>query len=375
MKKLRMKLLAGMIAAAVTFGAAPCGAKISAADIISVEEANAAYRELNGLHAEYRRFVNREYNSNENRWISEAIILPVYVSENGGCNEIDAITGGYTSFYEDMESYGAAADAVLDTGCAGDDAVLGRVTEEVPESVRKGLISRSKALRRIKGDKYITLDGEPALLSEEIFSRDTDTGGTEYVMSVSFADSSAGDGYRLDVDINAGSGDILRFEKTYSEDRCEGKNTDVKAARKTAEKALKYYLGEKAEEYQPDEYYSKVIAAGGNMTCTFYRSVNGLDAKFDSASVTVDCNGEVTGFDYTYHDMYFPEPELITEDEAYDMLFEQITPELICKSFEDRNNILHIYHTYVYDNNFIINALTGELLGENGMPYQTAKPI
>lgn len=71
MKKLQMQLISGAMAAAVAFGAAPVGAKASAADIISVEEANAAYKELKGLRAEYRRFVNIEYNSDEKQWESE----------------------------------------------------------------------------------------------------------------------------------------------------------------------------------------------------------------------------------------------------------------------------------------------------------------
>lgn len=369
MKKLQMQLISGAMAATVAFGAVPVGAKASAADIIFVEEANAAYKELKGLRAEYRRFVNREYNSDEKQWESEAFILPVYVPENAGYYEIDAITGEYTSFYDDMLRYGAVGDVVLDTGCAGEDTVLGKVVEEVPESVRKGLISHSRALRRIKNDKYITLEGEPVFQSEDIFSHEDEIGETEYVLSMSFEDMSSEGGYRLDVDMDACTGDILRFEKTYSEEYYEGKSTDVKAGSKIAEKVMKYYLGERAEEYALSEYDSKVIAAGGYMTYSFYRSVNGLDAKFDSVDVTVDFNGEVTGFDYTYHDMDFPQPELITEDEVYEMLFEHMSPELITRSFEDRNNILHIYPTYVYDSEFVINALTGERIDENGRPY------
>ncbi|MGN1417646.1 MAG: YcdB/YcdC domain-containing protein [Oscillospiraceae bacterium] len=366
MKKLQMQLLSGAVAAAAAFAAAPA---VPAADMISVEEANAAYRELNGLRAEYRCFVNKEYDPDTKQWEFEDLILPVYVPENAGYYEIDAITGEYTSFYDDMDRYEVSVDAALDTGCEGEDAVLGSVREEVPESVKKGLISDSSALRKIKKDRYITLDGEPVLQSEDIFSRKSKTGGTEYVISMSFEDTSPEDGYRLDVDMDARTGDVLRFEKTYSEAYYEGKSTDAKAARRTAEKALKYYLGERAEEYVLSEYDSKVIAAGGKMTVTFYRSINGLDAKFDSAEITVDFNGEVVGFDHTYHDMNFPEPELITEDEAYDMLFEHMAPELINKSFEDRNNVIHIYPTYVYDSEFVINALTGERIDENGRPY------
>ncbi|MGN0697099.1 MAG: YcdB/YcdC domain-containing protein [Oscillospiraceae bacterium] len=371
MKKLYGQLLSGALAAAMVFGAVP-GTEIAAANIISVEEANAAYRELNGLKAEYRLFVNKEYNFYENRWEYDSFILPVYVSDSLVYNEIDAVTGGYTSFYEDMDRYGAYADVVLDTGCEGEDAVLGRAAEDVPESMRKGLISRSSALRRIKSDRYITLDGEPVFLSEDTFSRVNDSGEREYMISVSFEDTSSEDGYRLDVEMDAYTGNILRFEKTRSEEHYEGKSTDVKAVRSIAEGALEYYLGERAEEYHLSEYDSKVIGAGGNMTFTFYRSVNGLDADFDSAEVTVDFNGEVTGFDYTYHDMDFPEPELITEDEAYDMLFEQMSPELVYMSFEDMRQVTHVYPVYVYDSRFIINALTGEAADENGRPYHQA---
>ncbi|MGN0691982.1 MAG: hypothetical protein ACI4K7_06520 [Oscillospiraceae bacterium] len=53
------------------------------------------------------------------------------------------------------------------------------------------------------------------MLSEDIFSREDENGETEYVLSVSFADTSAEDGYRIDVDMDACTGDILRFNQHF----------------------------------------------------------------------------------------------------------------------------------------------------------------
>lgn len=370
MKRIKKQIISCLLAGTVTLSAV--NAVVGAADIISAEEANTAYKKLSGIRAEYRYFKNREYKSDTNEWKTEEFILPVYIPEAVGRNEIDAITGEYTTFYEDIEKYGGTysswddvlqEDVVLDSGCGFDDT-------ELPDGLEKLFISDERALKLIKKDKYIVFDDGLMLSSRHVIGYDNGKGETVYKLELTYTGvSDDGTDITLTVYMDPFSGEILSFTKNYGCDYYSGQNIAIKSARETAVEAVKYYLGDKAAEYElfvPDNY---AIQPSGHMCLTFYRKVNGLDAKFDKVDVTVDHNNEVTSFGYTYHDMDFPEPDLIPEDMAYDMLFEEMFPAFTYKSFTDSQMKTHTYLTYVYDEYFIINGLTGERINDNGKPY------
>ncbi|MCI5752487.1 MAG: S-layer homology domain-containing protein [Oscillospiraceae bacterium] len=352
---------------------------------ISVDEANELYKERKGLYASYEYFENYEYNTQTEKWETERFILPVYRPENDGENEIDAITGEYTSYYDDRKKY-SYTDAYKWSNGFGDFEVECVEEEEVCEDeVDAGFseaelqaiedeskyISKEKAIRIIKKDKYIVFNDKLVFRSKSISPYTDEKDEVQYMLSIDFRyTSSEGGNIYLTVNMDALTGEIISFSKSYSDYYTDNKPVDIKSAEKTAEAAMNYYLGGKAEQYkivhtkyekQPTDY----------INVRFIREVNGLEADFDYVSLTVDHKGEVTSFNYSYHDMEFPEPELVSEDTAYEKLFGHMTPELKYKSFTDLQMKSHTYLTYIYDSSFLINGLTGERINYNGKPYYT----
>lgn len=350
---------------------------------ISVEEANELYKERKGLYASYGYFENRKYNAETEKWETERFILPVYCPENGGENEIDAITGEYTSYYDDRKKY-SYTDAYKWGGIdmevfeeeeafeddADYDAGLSEAEQQAVDDESK-YISKEKAIEIIKKDKYIKLDDKLVFRTKSISSYVDENEQMQYVLSISFKYSSEKEGdIYLSVDMDAFTGEIISFCKSYY-DYYNGKKTvNVSSAEKTAQAAMEHFMGDKAGEYKlVHNEYEKQPA--DYVYVRFVREVNGLEADFDYVSIGVDFNGEVIGFNYNYTDLEFPKPELVSADTAYEELFAHMEPELIYKSFVDLQMNSHTYLTYVYDSSFIINGLTGERINYNGQPYYT----
>lgn len=351
---------------------------------ISVEEANELYKERKGLYASYEYFENSKYNAETEEWVTERFILPVYRPENDGENEIDAITGEYTSYYADRKKYsytdaykwGAEMDdgydEVMEEDCADEDYDTG-LSEAELQAVddESKYISKEKAIEIIKKDKYIKLDDKLVFRSKSINSYFNENDQQQYVLSISFKYTSEKDGdIYLSVDMDAFTGEIISFSKNYY-DYYNGKKTvNVSSAEKTAQAAMEHFMGDKAGEYKlvHNEYEKKPT---DYIYVSFVREVNGLTADFDYVSIGVDFNGEVIGFNYNYTDLEFPEPDLVSADTAYEKLFAHMEPELIYKSFVDLQMKSHTYLTYVYDSGFIINGLTGERINYSGQLYYT----
>ncbi|MGN0697100.1 MAG: YcdB/YcdC domain-containing protein [Oscillospiraceae bacterium] len=356
---------------------------------ISVDEANALYKQRKGLYASYKYFENSEYNPETEQWETERFILPVYRPVNVGENEIDAISGKYTSYYDDREKY-SYIESYEWNGCYDEFDLSGSVfsaagLEEVGMKNEKALteaelqaidnessfISKEKAIELIKKDKYILLNDELVFRSKSIGSYTDENDREHYVLNISFSYTPNSDkDIYLDVKMDAYTGDIIAYNKSYL-NYYDGQPVDIKTAEKAAEAAMKQYLGGLAEQYklihkeydkQPDEY----------VHVEFVREVNGLETDFDYVDIKVDFNGEVTGFNYSYHDMDFPEPELVSEDTAYEMLFENMAPQLKYTGFTDKQMRSHTYLTYIYDSSFVLNALTGERINFfSGKAYYT----
>lgn len=365
------------------------GTFADASEKISVEEANAIYKERKGLYASYEYFENYKYDPDTKEYVTERFILPVYRPENGGENEIDAITGKYTSYYDDRKKY-SYTDAYKWSNSYGDyDEEICEETE-AEEDYDAGFseaelqaiddeskyISKEKAIEILKKDKYIVFNDKLVFQSKSISSYTDENDEVQYVLNINFkyTSSEGGDIY-LNVNMDAYSGEIISFSKNYYDYYNNKNKVNVTSAEKTAQAAMKYYMGDKAAQYklvhndyekQPTDY----------VYVRFVREVNGLEADFDYVSMTVDFNGEVIGFNYSYHDMEFPEPKLVSKDTAYEKLFAHMTPELKYKSFVDLQMKSHTYLTYIYDSSFIINGLTGERINYGGQPYYTdEKPV
>ncbi|MBQ4224781.1 MAG: S-layer homology domain-containing protein, partial [Oscillospiraceae bacterium] len=242
-------------------------------------------------------------------------------------------------------------------------------------------ISYEKMLKIIKDDPIIVFNDNLILQSKRL-STSTDYNGNvknEWVMSFRYSTSKdTEDSISLSVEADAVTGEIISFRKYYT----YGKNSpnkltkkaDRTAVRKRADEAGKHFLGERFSEYRCDGI-PETTRQDTSINVRYTRYVNDLPVPADTLNISVDFNDEVLGFSYTYHDLKFPEAKLVGEDKAYEKLFKNMKPELTYEGFADLQLKSHIYLTYTFDSDFMLNALTGERVTYQNKPYYTEENI
>lgn len=357
---------------------------------LSVEEVSDIYASRKPLEAYYDIFTEYHYNKKTGEQIYTPYVLAVYKPTVNGENEIDAITGKYTALYDDKEkfsytdayrwNYGDSEEIASyapvdrsDNENSLSDAELAALEKE------NKYMSYEEALKIIKADEYIVFNKELVLKSNNISSYTDEHGDAKPSRELSFEFTSADDtkdSIYLKVTLDAYSGKIISFDKTYRYgENSKNKNTtvlDEKKALDTAKKAAKHFIGGKAAEYRYDNQMKNYesIKAG-----RFYytRYVNGLPAVFDTMTVDVDSRGEVLGFYSKYHEIEFPEANLVSEEEAYEKLFRHMKPDLYYTGFTDLQLASHVYLTYKFDSFYYINAITGERITSYGDPYYVSE--
>lgn len=358
---------------------------------LSVKEVSDIYASRKPLKAYYDIFTKYEYDEETGERTYTPYVLAVYEPTVSGENEIDAITGKYTALYDDKkkfsytDAYRWSYDGGEDVACYAptddyepDDESLSDAELEALEKENKYL-SYEEALKIIKADEYIVFNKELVLKNNYISSYTDDYGVSHPSRALSFEFTSeyeTKDNIYLDVTLDAYSGKIIYFDKSYRYgEKSKNKNTtplDEKKALALAEKAAEHFIGEKAGEYRYDNNVKPDKDTVGG-TFKYTRYVNGLPAVFDTMRVKVDSKGEVKGFSYRYHEIEFPDANLVSEKEAYDKLFEKMKPDLYYTGFTDLQLTPHVYLTYEFESSYYINAITGERITSYGEPYYTAE--
>lgn len=359
---------------------------------LSVKEVSDIYASRKPLEAYYDIFTKREYNAETKETTYTPYVLAVYEPSVSGENEIDALTGKYTSLYDDKEKFSYTDAYSWESGDVGTDAGA-EYEEYAPEDYDDDLsdaekealekedeyLSYEELLKIIKADEYIVFNKELVLESNDISSYTDDQGVSHPSRWLRFEYTSADetkDSIYLGVTLDAYTGKIISFSKSYYYgEKSKNKNTAVlneKTSLAIAKEAAKHFIGDKAGEYR---YDNNVKPTKDTTTATFEytRYVNDLPTAFDDMNVKVDSRGEVLGFNYKYHEIEFPEADLVSEEEAYEKLFKHMKPDLYYTGFSDLQLASHVYLTYEFESDYRINAITGERIAWDGELYYTAE--
>lgn len=364
---------------------------------LSVSEVSDIYASRKPLTAYYDLFTKYEYNEETKEHKAIPYVLAVYEPTVGGENEIDAITGKYTSLYADREKFSytdayswdydyddddeAAED--VDAGAGSEyDGDLSDAEKEALEKEDKYL-SYEEALKIIKADEYIVFNKELVLKNNYISYYTDDRGESHPSRCLRFEFTTSDetkDSVYLNVNLDAYSGKIISYNKYYDYgDKSVNKNEtplNEKSAAALAKKAAKHFIGDKADEYRYDgnlKYLNDKDNTATTGTVQHTRYVNDLPAVFDTMSVKVDSRGEVLSFSHNYHEIDFPAADLVSEEEAYKKLFDHMKPDLYYTGFTDLQLTPHVYLTYKFDGFYYINAITGERITNYGEPYYAAE--
>lgn len=358
---------------------------------LSEKDVSDIYASRKPLEAYYDLFTKREYNEETKETTYTPYVLAVYKPSVGGENEIDALTGKYTSLYEDMEKFSYTDAYTWESGDSGadagseydndDEALDDDLSDAEKEALEKEdeYLSYEEALKIIKADEYIVFNKELVLKSSDISYYKDDQGVSRPSRYLKFEYTSADetkDSIYLNVTLDAYTGRIISFSKSYYYgNKSKNKNTtelNEKESLVIARKAANHFIGRTAREYR---YNNNVNPDNDTTEATFAytRYVNGLPTAFDNMNVKVDSRGEVLGFNYKHHQIEFPEANLVSEEEAYRKLFEHMKPDLYYTGFTDLQLKSHIYLTYEFEPSYYINAITGERITYDGEVYYAAE--
>ncbi|MGN0638779.1 MAG: YcdB/YcdC domain-containing protein [Huintestinicola sp.] len=357
------------------------------------------YASRKPLGVRYSLFNDPEYDEETKKWIYNKYILPVYYPTVDGENEIDAITGKYTAYYDDKKKYSYTdayswdsydeydyePDVWAGEGVDGEGEVLEDFSEAELEALEKEnkYISAEQALKIIKDNKYINFNKELILSTSYLDSYTDDKGELKHTKDFIYeytTEDETKDSIYLRVTMDAFSGDIISFYKRYDYGE-ESPNNNIKPVSKSAavplaEEAAEYFIGDKAKEYREESFwFDDPKEEDKRKAVRFTRYVNDIPTDFDKITVTVDSRGEVLGFSHTYHDMEFPEAKLVSEKQAYEKLFQDMKPDLFYRGFTDLQMKSHVYLTYKFESDYLLNALTGERITYDGEAYYTSNDV
>ncbi|MDE7293029.1 MAG: DUF4901 domain-containing protein [Oscillospiraceae bacterium] len=342
------------------------------------------------MSASYELFRKYEKDPETDESVYVPYVMAVYNFYNGE-NLLDAFTGEYTTMYDDKErlsytdayswgrDYGDSDEIVCGAPSAEDDEF-----DDFSEAEKAALekeneyISYEQALKIIKDDEFIVWDDSLVPAKNVIDFYTDDNGDNQPCRCLKFeftSEDETKDCIYLTVKLDAYSGKIITFNKSYSYgEKSKNKNTaplSGKAAEGTIKKAAEHFIGEKAAEYRYDGKINLDAYTESSGTGYFTRYVNGLPADFDTMAVRIDSRGEVLGFRHTYHALEFPEPKLVPENKVMQKLFEREKPSLYYTGFTDLQLTPHVYLTYNFTSGYSFNALTGERITSGGKPYYT----
>lgn len=289
----------------------------------------------------------------------------------------DAVTGELSSMSEDYRSYMDTSNAAYAAGAADttaesveeDAADEGGFTDAEISAVKElsGLLSTDELTKLLYKDKYLGLTSDYMLQSSNYYKNEYTDGRTEYLCTLNYVINTSKKYSYISVNCNAETGRIISF---WSRKPGATSKLDVSAANKLANEAAKYYMGDKFSEYTASTDNTKPSASTGDYTETqrymsYLRYVNNIQVSGDNVSISVNSEGEVISFNYTYTEADFGDGKVISEETVFKKLFEQKDMDLLFRGFSDLESNPHIYLTY-YMSDWYMNAKTGKLCNYSG---------
>ncbi len=339
--------------------------------IISLEDAQSAYKEKIGLQLVYKfKYID-----------SETIPYLVYTNLTNE-NSIDAISGevfrNNMNYLRAEENEKAMADNVQDTG-------LTPAEQEAVDNI-KDLLSKEDAEKKVREELNITEGFELSYIHLNSNWRDA----SSFTWSMNFQSSDKEDARTVSASINAKTGEITSINKYNEFDKDAVPQYDKEKSMELAEEFIKSQQSEKFEdvEYVTWNQYDIVPLEGEKLPrqYSFYyaRKSNDAYVSNNGFNVTVDTvTGEVISYSFEWFEGELPATDdVISIEEANKVLFGDIGMELqyvvyynqekeisIPEATGDNKEIKLIY-SICNDKPLTIDANTGDIINYNGEVYK-----
>ncbi|MGN0643175.1 MAG: S-layer homology domain-containing protein [Huintestinicola sp.] len=342
-----------------------------AKDIVSVDDIKAAYKRDIAIKPWYVF----EYDSSGN-------IKQVNVRYSpSGSRVYDAFTGKKSTMQDDYNK-SMNTDDYVNAGAGMDGAVTEECDEEVAEEEVKysaqevaamqelgDMLTTDEIRKVLEKDKYLGLTKKYLLSSSNLGKNSYAECG--YAWNLRYKQNNEKVYATINVTADAKSGKVISFYRSYSDASTkDAKNIVVKEVNSIAKEAGKYYLGDKFGEYLADTSNTKPSVATKDYTETirnlyFYRYVNNIQVSGNSVNISVNSNGDVMSFNYTYTDADFGDGKILSKAKIYEKLFEQKEFLLYYDGFTDLASKPHTYLCYEMPS-WNINGVTGKLCNWDG---------
>lgn len=180
----------------------------------------------------------------------------------------------------------------------------------------------------------------------------------------------------VNVTADAKSGKVMSFY-SYENEPEKTPNINVKKANTLANKALKYYFGDIANEYRADTENTAPISTDGKYKITsremrYNRYVNNIQVTNNNIVIGVNSAGKITSINCSHDkDVDFGEGLIVNKETALKLVCDQQDMTLKYDGFTDLASVPHTYLHYSMDN-WSINAVNGKLCDYNGEPVSKA---
>lgn len=400
----------------------------STASKLTADEARATYKSLTTLTPIYR--IVDKYNEKTEKTEQKAVLL--YLPSFA--DEIDAVTGKPSTIWNDMDndkgirnfsSYyfnsmtdaGEEAVAADYDDDAADEGVNFTAAELKEIEADEGMLKKNEITALLNKDKYTKMPDYVSLDNANLY-KDEDTGEYYYIIDYHGGDDAIVDVgidvdeavddvdvqddtdiavedvgvdvntnpkepyFYMNVKVNAKTGKVDNFSKSYDNYFDSSKEYPVNANAKIASAAAKHFYGDIFGEYKADEsnsepchFYTdrngKKIYTESSRTYYYNRYVNGVQVEGDTIRINVDFSGDVRSISYRYTDVKFPSVPKFDNDKAFEQLFKQIKLRYYYDGYYKKDGTVKTY--LLYDINDYILDSKYRIVSWDGTPLPAEK--
>lgn len=400
----------------------------STASKLTADEARATYKSLTTLTPIYR--IVNEYNEKTEKSEQKAVLLylPSFT------DEIDAVTGKPSTIWDDMDNdkgirnfssyyFNSMTDAGVEAVAAdydddaADEGVNFTAAELKEIEADEGMLKKDEITALLNKDKYTKMPDYVSLDNANLY-KDEDTGEYYYIIDYHGGDDAIVDVgidvdeavddvdvqddtdiavedvgvdvntnpkepyFYMNVKVNAKTGKVDNFSKSYDNYFDSSKEYPVNANAKIAAAAAKHFYGDIFGEYKADEsnsepchFYTdrngKKIYTESSRTYYYNRYVNGVQVEGDTIRINVDFSGDVRSISYRYTDVKFPSVPKFDNDKAFEQLFKQIKLRYYYDGYYKKDGTVKTY--LLYDINDYILDSKYRIVSWDGTPLPAEK--
>jgi hypothetical protein len=367
--------------------------------IISVEQAQQAYREKLGLKLIYT------YNYEGEKIKVSAIYTPKYSNYSYG---IDAVTGEKVSmeggYYRHTYDEEAAKDMAIKQESGAGSPVEVPLTPEELEAIKEAskLISLEDAEKIARGLKAVELTDGFKLTYSNLSPAWPEDGNFQWHLSFN-KEATAEDkeyGY-ASVTLDAKTGEVFNFYRSVPYKEGEKAKYDLEASKAAVEAFLKEFKADKFSKTVYDD------VSEGNLiiymerypenepprqySFRYIREINGVEFPANGFTVEFDAvNGKVSSFNMNWYNVAFPAVDkVLSIDSVYEKLFSEIGLELQYRGTnppvrpltisedgkQEKAKAMLVYAIKEGKKPYNFDANTGGFVYSDGTPYKEIKPV